>query len=128
MNEPKNDRAVAPNTTEGERSIPVAVRAMDKGLRSFAKSAITVADYACIHPDEIETAIEAVTVISKNLDALVDSVSDFAETGKKLGGVVEEASQVAGWLNGRFPGSENNQSVPTTNSLGRVVSSFGELL
>jgi len=100
---------VPTNPPPKPQPLPVAVEALDKGLRYFAKSATTIADYACNHPDEIETAIERVGAIYKQLGDLQTSASSSAESSKKLEGAVDEASKTAEWFRSQVTNGGSNQ-------------------
>jgi len=119
---------VQTNVPPNPQPLSVAVLALDSGLRCFAKSATTLADFARTHPDEIETALEKVVVLHQQLVGLQTSTSLFAESSKRLDGVVEEAVESADWLQSQVTNGESNQPATVNNDSGRVFGSFDALL
>jgi hypothetical protein len=118
---------VPPNATTTPPPLPVAVQALDKGLRSFVRSATTLVDYNRKNPDDIETTIERLGTIYGQLGELKSNASAFAENGKKLDGVVEDSEKTADWFHSQLASRESNQPTTINNSFGEVFNGFNGL-
>jgi hypothetical protein len=110
-------------------NIPIAVRAVHKGLMDVSETTARIAEHLIEHPNEMRGATEAAEAVGQRFSELVKATSQYEEGTSKLKGMVGEMAKTADWIDYRFPHAENNQSempVPVNGDFsGRVFNAAG---
>jgi methyl-accepting chemotaxis protein len=103
-------RTATTNAADNSQTIPLAVKAIHKGLMDVSETTARIAEHLIDHPDEMRGATEAAESIGKRFSELVEAVSQYDQGTSKLKGMVGEMAKTADWIDYRFSHAESNQS------------------
>jgi microcompartment protein CcmL/EutN len=110
-------KKITTNETGSNQNVPLAVKAIHKGLMNVAETTSRIANHLIAHPNEMRGATEAAESIGKQFSELVRAASQYEEGTSKLNGMVNELSKVSDWIDCRFPTSGGNQSGMVHNTV-----------
>jgi hypothetical protein len=110
---------------QSNQNVPLAVKAIHKGLMDVAETTSRIANHLIAHPDETRGGTEAAESIGRKFEELVKVASQFETSDRKLQLMTDEMARTVNWVVCRFPnvaddqnGMVHNTAAPTTPVVG----------
>jgi len=120
-------RTATTNASGSNPNVPLAVRAIHRGLLDISESADCIAQYLAINPAEMGAATEAAEAVGKRFSELVEATSQCNEGSERLRMQVEEMEKTMDWVDYKFSHAGDNQTVTPSATLPVNNAFFGRI-
>jgi hypothetical protein len=113
------------NAVGSNQNVPLAVKAVQKGLQDVSEATSRIAGHLVTNPSDLGAATQAAESVGKRFSELVKATSQYEEGTSKLNGMVGEMEKCLDWVDYKFSNAACNQGGMMAPPIPVINGAFG---